>query len=75
MNVKMFNTKLSDKLPKGVTDLLIIGNPKAERKVWLQPVNASRRKHGEWFMEGLIYRLCDEQDAVSINLLKTMYSI
>jgi murein tripeptide amidase MpaA len=24
----------------------------------------------EWFMEGLIYRLCDEQDAVSINLLK-----
>lgn len=51
-------------------DLLIIGNPKAERKVWITARQHPGESMAEWFMEGLIYRLCDEQDAVSINLLK-----
>lgn len=51
-------------------DLLVIGNPKAERKVWITARQHPGESMAEWFMEGLIYRLCDEQDAVSINLLK-----
>ncbi|TXI98288.1 MAG: hypothetical protein E6Q32_10330 [Neisseriales bacterium] len=51
-------------------DLLVIGNPDAERKVWITARQHPGESMAEWFMEGLIYRLCDEQDAVSINLLK-----
>jgi murein tripeptide amidase MpaA len=51
-------------------DLLVIGNPEAEYKVWITARQHPGESMAEWFMEGLIYRLCDEQDAVSINLLK-----
>lgn len=51
-------------------DLLVIGNPKAERKVWITARQHPGESMAEWFMEGLIYRLCDEQDAVSTSLLK-----
>ena len=51
-------------------DLLVIGNPEAKRKVWITARQHPGESMAEWFMEGLIYRLCDEQDAVSTSLLK-----
>lgn len=51
-------------------DLLVIGNPDAERKVWITARQHPGESMAEWFMEGLIYRLCDEQDAASITLLQ-----
>lgn len=51
-------------------DLLIVGNPKAKHKVWITARQHPGESMAEWFMEGLIYRLCDEQDAVSTSLVK-----
>lgn len=51
-------------------DLLVIGDPDAKHKVWITARQHPGESMAEWFMEGLIHRLCDEQDAVSTSLLK-----
>lgn len=51
-------------------DLLIIGNPKAKRKIWLIARQHPGETMAEWFMEGLIQRLLNPQDAISNALLQ-----
>lgn len=51
-------------------DLLIIGDPQNSHKIWITARQHPGETMAEWFMEGLINRLLDEQDATSRALLK-----
>ncbi|HLX53864.1 MAG TPA: M14-type cytosolic carboxypeptidase [Aquella sp.] len=51
-------------------DLLIAGNPKSTHKIWIMARQHPGETMAEWFMEGLIHRLLDEQDSVSRTLLQ-----
>lgn len=51
-------------------DLLIIGTPSKERKkIWIIARQHPGETMAEWFMEGLLDRLLDEDDPVSTKLL------
>lgn len=50
-------------------DLLVIGNPEAKHKIWITARQHPGETMAEWFMEGLIERLCDDQDAIRNTLL------
>ncbi len=50
-------------------DLLTIGDPNKESKIWFIARQHPGETMAEWFMEGLIHRLLDEQDPVSRKLL------
>lgn len=52
-------------------DLLIAGNPENATKVWIIARQHPGETMAEWFMEGLIHRLLNWQDAVSRTLLKS----
>lgn len=49
--------------------LLVIGDPNAEKKVWLTARQHPGETMAEWFMEGFIDRLLDEDDGVARALL------
>jgi len=51
-------------------DLLVVGDPNAEHKVWIIARQHPGETMAEWFMEGLIHRLLDEQDSTSNTLLQ-----
>lgn len=51
-------------------DLLVVGNSKNTHKIWLIARQHSGETMAEWFMEGLIHRLLDAQDATSRILLQ-----
>lgn len=51
-------------------DLLIIGDHEAQHKIWIIARQHPGETMAEWFMEGLIHRLLDQQDAVSNTLLQ-----
>jgi len=51
-------------------DLLIIGNPQHQHKIWFTARQHPGETMAEWFMEGLIHRLLDEQDSTAQSLLK-----
>lgn len=51
-------------------DLLVIGNPQNKHKIWITARQHPGETMAEWFMEGLIYRLLDGQDAVGRTLLQ-----
>lgn len=53
-------------------DLLRIGNTDSERKIWITARQHPGETMAEWFMEGLIYRLLDPQDAVA-NILRKQF--
>ena len=52
-------------------DMLVIGNPEAEgvRKVWVTARQHPGETMAEWFVEGLLGRLADEDDALVRQLL------
>lgn len=50
-------------------DLLTIGNPQARNKIWIIARQHPGETMSEWFMEGLITRLINDQDALSKTLL------
>ena len=50
-------------------DLLALGNPNAKNIIWITARQHPGESMAEWFMEGLIYRLLDDQDSISRNLL------
>lgn len=50
-------------------DLLVIGNKNKKSKIWFIARQHPGETMAEWFMEGLIHRLLDEQDPVSRKLL------
>ncbi|MFN7093945.1 MAG: carboxypeptidase family protein, partial [Burkholderiales bacterium] len=49
-------------------DLLTIGESEAKNKVWIIARQHPGETMAEWFMEGLIHKLLDEQDAISRTL-------
>ncbi len=51
-------------------DLLIVGNPKGKRKIWVVARQHPGESMAEWFMEGFIDRIIDDSDAESLTLLK-----
>jgi len=52
-------------------DFLRIGKEdKLKKNLWVIARQHPGETMAEWFMQGLIYRLIDKQDSVSINLLK-----
>ncbi len=51
-------------------NLLIAGNPNAEKSVWVIARQHPGETMAEWFMEGLIERLLDSDDSVSRQLLQ-----
>lgn len=51
-------------------DLLIVGNPENTNKIWITARQHPGETMAEWFMEGLIHRLLDEQDSVSRTMLQ-----
>ena len=51
-------------------DLLIIGDIAAKHKIWITARQHPGESMAEWFMEGLIHRLIDAQDAISNTLLQ-----
>ncbi|MCE3268727.1 MAG: hypothetical protein K0R49_979, partial [Burkholderiales bacterium] len=50
-------------------DLLIAGNPKNTNKIWIIARQHPGETMAEWFIEGLIHRLLNGQDALSQILL------
>ncbi len=52
-------------------NLLSIGNPQAEKSVWIIARQHPGETMAEWFMEGLIERLLDADDSVSRQLLQS----
>lgn len=51
-------------------DLLIVGDESAKHKVWVIARQHPGETMAEWFMEGLIHKLIDEQDSTSMTLLE-----
>ena len=51
-------------------DLLIVGNVSAKHKVWVIARQHPGETMAEWFMEGFIHKLIDEQDSTSMTLLE-----
>lgn len=51
-------------------DLLVIGKPENLKKIWIIARQHPGETMAEWFMEGLIHRLVNEQDALSRRLLQ-----
>lgn len=51
-------------------DLLVIGEVEAKNKIWIIARQHPGETMAEWFMEGLIHRLLDNQDAISNSLLQ-----
>ena len=51
-------------------DLLIIGDIAAKHKIWITARQHPGESMAEWFMEGLIHRLIDAQDAITNTLLQ-----
>ena len=51
-------------------DLLILGNKKAENKIWITARQHPGETMAEWFMEGLIDKLLETSDATSTKLLR-----
>ncbi len=51
-------------------DMLVVGNPKAKRKIWVVARQHPGEAMAEWFMEGFIDRLIDDSDPESLVLLK-----
>ncbi len=50
-------------------DLVVIGNPDAAKKVWAIARQHPGETMAEWWMEGFLKKLVDEQDPVSRTLL------
>ncbi len=50
-------------------DLLVIGDKNATNKIWLTARQHPGETMAEWFMEGLIKRLLDDQDPIANTLL------
>lgn len=51
-------------------DLLVVGNPNNKYKIWFTARQHPGETMAQWFMDGLIRRLLDEQDSTSRALLK-----
>lgn len=51
-------------------DLLVTGNKEAQQKIWIIARQHPGETMAEWFMEGLIHRILNSDDAVSKTLLK-----
>lgn len=51
-------------------DLLVIGNPESSNKIWITARQHPGETMAEWLMEGLIFRLLDNEDPVSRTLLQ-----
>lgn len=51
-------------------DLLIVGNEEAKHKIWITARQHPGETMAEWFMEGLIHKLVDEEDGLGRTLLK-----
>ncbi len=51
-------------------NMLVVGNHEAANKVWLIARQHPGETMAEWFMEGLIHRLLDLDDAISRKLLR-----
>lgn len=49
-------------------DLLVIGKPEAARKIWIIARQHPGETMSEWFVEGLLQRLLDENDGVATAL-------
>lgn len=50
-------------------DLIKIGNPNG-KKIWIIARQHPGETMAEWFMEGVIHRLLDEEDSITNNLLQ-----
>lgn len=50
-------------------DLIKVGNANG-KKIWITARQHPGETMAEWFMEGLIHRLFDEQDAIAVSLLQ-----
>jgi murein tripeptide amidase MpaA len=52
-------------------DLLVVGDEEsAKHKIWVIARQHPGETMAEWFMEGLVHRLIDEQDSISVKLLE-----
>lgn len=51
-------------------DLLIVGNEEAKNKIWITARQHPGETMAEWFVEGLLNRLLDENDPTARELLK-----
>lgn len=51
-------------------DLLVVGNQDCANKIWIIARQHPGETMAEWFMEGFINHLLDQQNSVSRNLLK-----
>lgn len=60
---------LGETAEKRNLDLLIVGNIEAKHKIWITARQHPGETMAEWFMEGLIHKLLDEEDALSRTLL------
>ena len=69
--------RLGDTVDGRDFDMLVIGDQEADKKaIWITARQHPGETMAEWYIEGLLYRLLDENDAVSRKLLeKTTFYI
>jgi len=66
------HTVLGETLDGREMNLLTIGQPNAETKIWVIARQHPGESMAEWFMEGLIGRLLDQDDATARKLLQSV---